>query len=170
MSLPRHDQVRGGAHEHFSCPKFQPRHSHCYISLNRYIIHMFGCRQNLVIRSPETMSATQTASTPQAIPVLLLKTKSSPGDAYEETFSNAKDYQFLPRFIPVLQHKFIEDGLADVAALLKEKKIGGSPGCTYGGMIFTSQRAVEAFASVIEDGRASGIAIISLGEQKETSH
>lgn len=89
------------------------------------------------------------------VPVLLLKTKSTPGDSYEETFLKAPvsdSFTFQPEFVPVLQHTFLDDGLAEVAALLRGRKIGAGPDCSYGGLIFTSQRAVEAFAQVVGDG------------------
>ena len=100
---------------------------------------------------------------------MLLKTKSVPGDSYEETLLKASDrVSFQPHFVPVLHHTFDDDGLAEVAALLREKKIGPGPGCSYGGLIFTSQRAVEAFAKVVEDGR--GTAPLSTRPSLTTTH
>lgn len=101
------------------------------------------------------MSAAKFENTPQSIPVLLLKTKSTPGDAYEELFSaSANDgFVFEPRFLPVLEHRFRTEGLARIRELLQARQIGPSEGCSYGGLIFTSQRAVEAFAEVIEQGK-----------------
>ncbi|KAK7757572.1 uroporphyrinogen-III synthase [Diatrype stigma] len=92
-------------------------------------------------------------SNPQNIPVLLLKTKSTPTDAYEDLFSAPRDggLNFQPIFVPVLQHQFVDDGLRQVDALLQGRKIGKSPGCAYGGLVFTSQRAVEAFAKLVGD-------------------
>ncbi|KAI0198620.1 uroporphyrinogen-III synthase [Astrocystis sublimbata] len=92
-------------------------------------------------------------------PVLLLKTKSSPTDAYEELFSTPHDgFEFDPTFVPVLQHRFTEDGLQSVRELLQKKKIGKSEESSYGGLIFTSQRAVEAFAKLVDEneGRDEG--------------
>lgn len=93
--------------------------------------------------------------TPQSVPVLLLKTKSSPGDAYEEIFSAPADggFVFEPRFLPVLEHRFKSAGLARIRELLQARQIGPGEGCSYGGLIFTSQRAVEAFAEVIGEGK-----------------
>lgn len=86
------------------------------------------------------------------IPVLLLKTKSTPGDSYEDKFlEESGPVTFQPVFVPVLQHAFLEDGLAEVGALLREKRIGPGPECSYGGLIFTSQRAVEAFAKLVDE-------------------
>jgi len=91
--------------------------------------------------------------TAEGIPVLLLKTKSTPNDGYEEQFSaRFGSAEFEPVFVPVLEHKFFENELTLVGNLLREKKIGRTAECKYGGMIFTSQRAVEAFARLVEDG------------------
>ncbi|KAH7325114.1 tetrapyrrole biosynthesis, uroporphyrinogen III synthase [Stachybotrys elegans] len=92
------------------------------------------------------------------VPVLLLKTRSTPGDAYAELFATATDRigrRFAPRFVPVLLHRFEDAGLSRLRRLLRERQIGARPGCEYGGMIFTSQRAVEAFAKVVEEGSSS---------------
>ncbi|KAJ8123195.1 hypothetical protein ONZ43_g793 [Nemania bipapillata] len=87
-------------------------------------------------------------------PVLLLKTKSSPTDAYEDLFSTPHgEFDFEPTFVPVLQHCFAEDGLESVRQLLREKRINNSVDSAYGGLIFTSQRAVEAFAKLVDEGQ-----------------
>lgn len=102
-------------------------------------------------------------------PILLLKTKSSPNDAYDDYFSATK---YAPIFVPVLEHRFHSSNLtnvrelfasgafnpvtddADTQKLRNESDGGGGPSKRYGGMIFTSQRAVEGFAKMIEeDGR-----------------
>ncbi|TFB07523.1 Uroporphyrinogen-III synthase [Trichoderma ghanense] len=95
-------------------------------------------------------------SSTQPIPVLLLKTKSSPSDAYEDLFSspsnnNNNNPSFAPTFVPVLQHKFEEQGIDRLRDLLRQKRIGNTPGCAFGGLIFTSQRAVEAFSHVVRE-------------------
>lgn len=91
-----------------------------------------------------------------AVPVLLLKTKSTPGDGYEEIFSQPQHgLSFEPAFVPVLEHRFEEDGLAKVGSLLKGPAIGKHFGAAYGGLIFTSQRAVEAFTKIVQDGPGS---------------
>lgn len=99
--------------------------------------------------------AAANAGDPHRIPVLLLKTKSSPGDAYEELFSAPArgGFVFEPRFLPVLEHRFKPEGLTRIRDLLQAKHIGAGEGCAYGGLIFTSQRAVEAFADVVEQHR-----------------
>ncbi|KMU76305.1 hypothetical protein CISG_01040 [Coccidioides immitis RMSCC 3703] len=63
-----------------------------------------------------------------SIPVLLLKTKSTPHDGYEEYFSSStRRYSYKPIFVPVLEH------------------------WKYGGLVFTSQRAVEGFSRMIAE-------------------
>ncbi|AEO67743.1 uncharacterized protein THITE_2116724 [Thermothielavioides terrestris NRRL 8126] len=88
------------------------------------------------------------------IPVFLLKTRSVPGDAYEELFSTPADgFDFEPSFVPVLEHRFDEEGLAKVRSALQNRSISSAVDSTYGGLIFTSQRAVEAFAKLVEERR-----------------
>ena len=94
----------------------------------------------------------------QKTPVLLLKTKSVPGDAYEELFSSPPDgagfgFGFEPAFVPVLEHRFDEHGMARVRRALQTKSMGTADSSAYGGLIFTSQRAVEAFTQLVEEGR-----------------
>ncbi|KND93076.1 Uroporphyrinogen-III synthase [Tolypocladium ophioglossoides CBS 100239] len=98
------------------------------------------------------------SDSPVATPVLLLKTRSTPGDAYEEllsaTPSNATHGRRLaPRFVPVLLHRFEDEGTGRLNALLRRRQIGNGEHCAFGGLIFTSQRAVEAFAKVVDEGR-----------------
>ncbi|ERF71249.1 hypothetical protein EPUS_05301 [Endocarpon pusillum Z07020] len=80
------------------------------------------------------------------IPILLLKTKSIPNDSYEEYFSSPSSL-FAPVFVPVLEHKPNASNLEQVKKLLQEGELKGR----YGGMIFTSQRAVEGFAQVVQE-------------------
>ncbi|TQS33131.1 hypothetical protein Golomagni_06534, partial [Golovinomyces magnicellulatus] len=92
------------------------------------------------------------------IPILLLKTKSTPGDSYQDLLSSSKlsdGSRLSAQFIPVLQHRFDDAGISLVRKLLAEKQIGSNKVAKYGGMIFTSQRAVEAFAHVVEQDRPS---------------
>ncbi|KAH6653762.1 tetrapyrrole biosynthesis, uroporphyrinogen III synthase [Truncatella angustata] len=87
-------------------------------------------------------------------PVLLLKTKSIPNDTYEELFSTPRDgFHFEPVFVPVLQHQFIEDGMNSFKRLLHDRQISKEKDAAYGGLIFTSQRAVEGFAKLVEEGQ-----------------
>jgi uroporphyrinogen-III synthase len=93
---------------------------------------------------------------PVRTPILLLKTKSAPNDGYEEHFSTAKDgILFDPVFVPVLEHKFLDEGLSVVRDLLHNKHIGKDATQKYGGLIFTSQRAAEAFAALLENGKGA---------------
>lgn len=102
---------------------------------------------------------------PSQTPIFLLKTRSSPHDGYDD-FLNAQGYN--PTFIPVLEHRFNTQNLAQVRDLfasgafeLNESNANADTqnasqarSKKYGGMIFTSQRAVEGFARMIEqDGR-----------------
>lgn len=122
---------------------------------------------------PSTMSQPQPQpQPPPPIPILLLKTKSSPHDGYDDYFSTNN---YAPSFIPVLEHRFHAENLAHVRDLFAagafessaddaetetETAEGNAPlagavsGRRYGGMIFTSQRAVEAFGSMLEGGDA----------------
>ncbi|KAK0714311.1 tetrapyrrole biosynthesis, uroporphyrinogen III synthase [Apiosordaria backusii] len=89
------------------------------------------------------------------IPLYLLKTKSSPGDAYEEKFSvpDHTGCEYAPEFVPVLEHQFDDQGMSKVRGILENRQIGRAEDKKYGGMIFTSQRAVEAFTKLVEEGR-----------------
>ena len=83
---------------------------------------------------------------PFKIPILLLKTKSLPNDSYEEYFSKS-NLPFTPVFVPVLKHRSNAQNLGTVKGWLRDGQLREK----YGGMIFTSQRAVEAFAGVVEE-------------------
>ena len=82
--------------------------------------------------------------TPTHIPILLLKTRTTPTDTYEAHFSRSSS-PFTPTFIPVLEHQPNEQNLARIRTLLRERRLTEE----YGGVIFTSQRAVEGFARVV---------------------
>ncbi|KAK3346247.1 tetrapyrrole biosynthesis, uroporphyrinogen III synthase [Lasiosphaeria hispida] len=92
---------------------------------------------------------------PPKTPIFLLKTRSTPGDAYEELFSTSADdgFDFEPIFVPVLEHRFDEVGMATVRNLLRDQLIGRAWDSHYGGLVFTSQRAVEAFTALVREGR-----------------
>ena len=101
--------------------------------------------------------STDSSSPAEKIPVFLLKTRSAAGDAYEDLFSAPRDgFEFAPTFVPVLEHCFLDDGLAEIRGHLRGKRIANSPGSSYGGLIFTSQRAVEAFSKLVQDEPESG--------------
>jgi uroporphyrinogen-III synthase len=106
------------------------------------------------------LSITMGDTTAGKIPVLLLKTKSTPIDGYEELFLTCDDSKYEPVFVPVLEHRFKEDALDQVRRWITERAFlpgaGGAPS-NYGAIIFTSQRAVEAFTKVVEDVRNEGI-------------
>jgi hypothetical protein len=90
------------------------------------------------------------------VPILLLKTKSTPYDGYEGSFSVVKGtgekWSYEPAFVPVLEHRFQEEALGTLRRILEEREISNIAGARYGGLIFTSQRAIEAFASVVKEG------------------
>jgi uroporphyrinogen-III synthase len=99
------------------------------------------------------------------IPILLLKTKSAPTDTYEELFETLDNHRYAPVFVPVLEHRFNQDALNEVRTHTTShgfalKADGGLS--TYGALIFTSQRAVEAFARIVEEVRRDGGAIDDL--------
>ncbi|KAJ5138337.1 uncharacterized protein N7515_003185 [Penicillium bovifimosum] len=86
-------------------------------------------------------------------PILLLKTKSSPNDGYEDFFT-ANNY--TPTFVPVLEHRFQTTNLTHVRNLFTSGAFDtteNDQSKKYGGLIFTSQRAVEGFAQMIEDNQ-----------------
>lgn len=95
------------------------------------------------------------------VPVILLKTKSTPTDSYEDYFNTAEDGRYIPSFAPVLEHNFRKQSLQEIADLYRTGDLGLAPNQDgslprYGGIIFTSQRAVEAFSSVINTLRLYG--------------
>lgn len=105
------------------------------------------------LHNATTMSKTDSGAK-GGTPVLLLKTKSTPNDGYEEQFSAVKEGRsFEPVFVPVLEHQFLNEGLDVVRKLLQCKQIHRNEGAKYGGLIFTSQRAVEAFAKLVKEGK-----------------
>lgn len=84
-------------------------------------------------------------------------------DAEDDGDDAGVQLQYHPVFIPVLEHRFHEANLRKVKEIFVsggfnsrgEGKEGGrvqDPGQEYGGLIFTSQRAVEAFGKMLEDG------------------
>lgn len=97
------------------------------------------------------------------IPLLLLKTKSAPTDTYEELFSAVDHSRYGPVFVPVLEHRFRRDALDWVQHHITSR--GFVPAsqlglATYGALVFTSQRAVEAFVEIVESIRADGNLVI----------
>ena len=88
------------------------------------------------------------------IPILLLKTRTHPHDGYEEYFSASQkslnasegETRFKPIFVPVLEHTANTENLGRLEEYLRN----GEWKERYGGMVFTSQRAVEGWRSVVE--------------------
>lgn len=95
------------------------------------------------------------------VPVYLLKTKSTPTDAYQTHISQLSNGKYQPLFVPVLDHIFRDDPLralrrhaerfafAGGSPADARRKATNNPAKRYGGMVFTSQRAVDAFATVV---------------------
>lgn len=117
-------------------------------------LHATACKNG----ARQAMHANGEMSVPKSeatqCPVLLLKTKSVPTDHYEELFSR-EDSGFRPSFLPVLEHQFKKDTISWLNSVV----LGHGFAChkndhvevsAFGGLIFTSQRAVEAFASIVE--------------------
>ena len=105
------------------------------------------------------------------IPVLLLKTRSTPVDGYADYFTTLDVGRFQPTFVPVLEHRFTHNALETVkdnikqGAFLPARQLGNSasrPAKYYGGLIFTSQRAVEAFTLVVEQLRQESVDLTDL--------
>ena len=94
-------------------------------------------------------------ASPSALPILLLKTRATPTDGYQEYFSTVDSELDLPVFVPVLEHRLKDDSLSELLELIQSGAFqtdgrGGRSEVRYGGIIFTSQRAVKAFATVVE--------------------
>jgi uroporphyrinogen-III synthase len=84
------------------------------------------------------------------VPILLLKTRTQPTDSYAEYFtanqsSNAEP-SFEADFIPVLSHARNRQNLSHLEVLLRQGQLKEE----YGGIIFTSQRAVEGWSDVVK--------------------
>lgn len=89
------------------------------------------------------MSIAVSAASAERILVLLLKTRSIPHDTYQEHFEAGN---FTPHFVPVLVHKQNEATVYQLEDLLRQDQLKEK----YGGMIFTSQRAVEAWQDIVK--------------------
>ncbi|MCJ1421992.1 hypothetical protein MMC32_008359 [Xylographa parallela] len=91
-------------------------------------------------------------TSPSPTPLLLLKTRNTPTDAYATYFSlppppTSTAIHLQPTFLPVLQYTFHETSLSHLRALLSLP----APSFPYGGLICTSQRAVEALGQVLDE-------------------
>ena len=74
-----------------------------------------------------------------AIPIIFLKSPTTPNDPYTDLFSRTDSpwhYSYIPQHVPVLQHTHILESIFDIL----EPSLSGNAG-----LIFTSQRAVSAF-------------------------
>ncbi|OCK83009.1 uroporphyrinogen-III synthase-like protein [Lepidopterella palustris CBS 459.81] len=89
-------------------------------------------------------------------PILLLKTRSMPNDGYEEYFTTFDNCRYRPVFVPVLEHRFKDDSLEMVRECITSGGFAKNGSAKYGAIIFTSQRAVEAFTKVVEGIRNAG--------------
>jgi uroporphyrinogen-III synthase len=110
--------------------------------------------------------------------VFLLKTRSQPDDGYEDYFAkltlgDSDDHPdlgstFEAHFVPVLEHQQNADSLRSLESLLRKRQLTEK----YGGLIFTSQRAVEGFSDVVRkldsESRASDQAIHTEASEQTT--
>lgn len=103
----------------------------------------------------------------KTVPLLLLKTKSAPTDAYEDFFTTLERGRYEPIFVPVLEHKFKQEALDQIRQHLVARRFAGVRP-TYGAIIFTSQRAVEAFARIVEELRSEGPELVDACIPKHT--
>lgn len=93
--------------------------------------------------------------------IALLKTRSVPSDGYETACLGTElddGTRLAPEFLPVLLHRFNKAGMTTLTDILRYSQIGRSNSAKYGGVIFTSQRSVEAFAATVSalDGATTG--------------
>ncbi|EPQ63642.1 Bgt-4392 [Blumeria graminis f. sp. tritici] len=87
------------------------------------------------------------------MPVILLKDKCEDDDPYVKHFAESTGIPKLdPIFVPVLEHQFVETEVEKFRKILHEKEIGKQKSSKYGGLIFTSKRAVEAFMQLVVEG------------------
>lgn len=90
---------------------------------------------------------------PNKPPIILLKTKSTPHDNYSDYFHHPTS-NYTPTFIPVLSHNFHTERLRSIRELFTSGQLLPSQKNNdrkYGGLIFTSQRAVEGFGRVLAE-------------------
>ncbi|KAL8862610.1 MAG: hypothetical protein Q9178_001108 [Gyalolechia marmorata] len=96
-----------------------------------------------------------------SIPVILLKNPSAGHtDLYTTHFASnppsPPNSPYEPLYIPVLEHTYSIEPLLSMLSRFNEDKIldqDPTSRFAYGGLIFTSQRAVEAFASALDSSR-----------------
>ncbi|KAL9094366.1 MAG: hypothetical protein Q9165_003216 [Trypethelium subeluteriae] len=112
-------------------------------------------------------SRTLNEASARLTPILFLKTRSSPRDGYHDCFSHWNGGSYLPEFVPVLEHQLKHDSLSELLSLIESGAFStdgraesfATSTAYYGGIIFTSQRAVEAFTAVVEKLREKSVPI-----------
>lgn len=105
----------------------------------------------------DAMSNNKSDSLSEVMPVFLLKDKYEDDDPYVKHFAESKGIPKLePIFVPVLEHQFIETEVEKFRDILYENQIGKQENSRYGGLIFTSRRAVEAFMQLVVEGVEEG--------------
>lgn len=119
------------------------RHNTALFAVGKIRVHQQQRQHQLrVTQSRRSMSTSASTRSAKRIPVLLLKTRSTPHDTYQEHFDAG---EFTPHFVPVLVHQQNEATLSELENLLRQSQLKEK----YGGMVFTSQRAVEAWQGVV---------------------
>ncbi|KAF2229239.1 uroporphyrinogen-III synthase [Viridothelium virens] len=116
-----------------------------------------------MVEGPRTLHEASTS----LIPVLFLKTRSSPQDGYHDCFSHWDGGSYLPEFVPVLEHHLKRDSLSELLNLIEsgafsvDRRAESIETSTahYGGLVFTSQRSVEAFTLVVGKLRQKSLSI-----------
>ncbi|KAF8544967.1 tetrapyrrole biosynthesis, uroporphyrinogen III synthase [Trichophaea hybrida] len=126
------------------------------------------------------------------LPIILLKTKSTPIDPYHDHFSThpfsyPNAVQSTPIFVPILKHQNVNlEYLEELVTRGRNSSSNASEQGKYAGIIITSQRAVEAFGTVLEKlgaleetrafladttvyvvGPATSAAVVALGFKEE---
>ncbi|KAI4245783.1 MAG: hypothetical protein L6R40_002311 [Gallowayella cf. fulva] len=94
------------------------------------------------------------SGTKPSIPIGFLKNPSvghtDPYTTHLTSNPPSSSYNFEPLYVPVLQHTFDTNPIATMLSQSKADEQRPTQDFPYGGLIFTSQRAVEAFASTLE--------------------
>ncbi|KAI5296104.1 Leucine carboxyl methyltransferase 1 [Ascosphaera acerosa] len=96
------------------------------------------------------------------IPVFLLKTPSSLAttDPYEQSLlSQPVKRTYAPTFVPVLEHRYHDENLGTVNAMVESGELARR----YSGLIFTSVRAAEAFARMVQARVDGGFTLLRAG-------
>ncbi|KAK6334361.1 hypothetical protein TWF730_003574 [Orbilia blumenaviensis] len=174
----------------------RPRCRHLgYTAILQSLALPAGNPPSLSQRTPPTTAPPQPATTPTKAltrkkmkPILLLKTKSTPTDPYDVLLASAG---YTPIFVPVLQHHAVNGDVVREYVLSGGlvPVEGSDEGVRkFGAIIITSQRAVEALGTILDElkethaqivqtllqtttiyvvGPATRNSLINLGFQKE---